>query len=103
MELSTLDQLFATTFLVMGLISAAVMIVLSTRLQNYDTHAVRNCYITQIAIAAFFVLMLAPAAGFAFKGLTLTAASTMAMAGVCAFGLTRLSNRARQILMQRYY
>lgn len=102
MNLATLDQAFGITFLLMGLVSFISMTVIAARLKHYETSAVRNYYITQLAIAVFFILMLAPALGFAYKGLSFTAGCTMVMAGICAFGLTRLTNRARQILIQRY-
>lgn len=103
MELSTLNYGFGITFFVMGLVSVIGMHVLASRLRNYDNHAIANCVISQPAIIVFFVLMMLPALGFAYKDMAFTAACVMLMAGVCAYGLTKLSNRARQILSQRYY
>ncbi len=102
MNLTTLDTGMAITFIVMGLISVVAMAVMSMQMKNYETASIQNCYISQLAIAVFFVMMLIPAVGFAYKGLSYTAGATMVMAGITAFGLTRLSNRAQQLLSQRY-
>lgn len=98
-----IDTIFASGFALVTLTAFISMSIMTTRLPLIQERQVLiNSILSNKAIAVFFALMIVPAVSFSAKGLPMAGAATMVLAGVAAMCMTRLSNRARLILAQRY-